>query len=179
MAVELSSLQYPIGPFRRPENPTAEQMAAWIEEIAVLPSELRAAVEGLSGEHLDTPYREGGWTVRQVVHHLADSHINAYCRVRIAATETEATIRPYDEKTWAELPDARTGPAEVSLALVEALHTRWAALARTLTPEQLRSVYHHPEHANPMVLDMTLAMYAWHGKHHVAHITSLRKRMGW
>jgi hypothetical protein len=179
MSVAEEPLKYPIGRFRRPESPTPEQVAAWIEEIATLPGELRAAVDGLTDAQLDTPYREGGWTVRQVVHHVADSHINAYCRVRIAATETEATIRPYDEKTWAELPDARTGPVYVSLALVEALHTRWAALARALTPKQLRSVYHHPEHAKPMVVDLTLAMYAWHGRHHVAHITGLRERMGW
>ncbi len=173
------SHQYPIGRFRRPESPTAEQTAGWIEEIAALPAELREAVDGLAGAQLDTPYRDGGWTLRQVVHHLADSHINAYCRIRIVATETEPTVRPYDEKTWAELPDARSGPIDVSLALIDALHTRWASLARTLTPAQLQAVYHHPEHPKPMVLDMTLAMYAWHGRHHVAHITGLRDRKGW
>ena len=173
------SLQYPIGRFRRPESPTPLQAAAWIDEIAALPAELRAAVDGLTDAQLDTPYRDGGWTVRQVVHHVADSHLNAYCRIRIAVTEPGPTIRPYDEKAWAELPDASSGPVDVSLALVEALHTRWAMLARALSPEQLGLVYHHPEHAKPMVVDATLAMYAWHGKHHVAHITSLRERKGW
>ena len=172
-------LQYPIGRFRRPENPTPEQAAVWIDEIAALPAELRAAVRNLSDAQLDTPYREGGWTLRQVVHHLADSHLNAYCRVRLAVTEDQPTVRPYDEKAWAELPDARSEPVDVSLALIEGLHVRWAALARTFTPEQLRVTYRHPDHAQPMVLDMTLAMYAWHGKHHVAHIAGLRERMGW
>jgi hypothetical protein len=179
MAVSQDDLQYPIGRFRRPDNTSAGQASAWIEEIAALPGQLRTAVEGLSGAQLDTPYRDGGWTVRQVVHHVADSHMNAYCRVRIALTEPEPTVRPYDEKAWADLPDARSGPVEASLTLVEALHARWIALARTLTPEQLRIAYRHPEHSKPMVLDTTLAMYAWHGKHHVAHITSLRERMGW
>jgi hypothetical protein len=173
------SLQYPIGRFRRPENPAPEQAAGWIDEIATLPADLRSAVKGLSEAQLDTPYREGGWTLRQVVHHVADSHLHAYCRIRFALTEPEPAIQPYNEATWAELPDARSGPIEVSLALIEALHTRWAALARTLTPEELKRVYHHPEHAKPMVVDSTLAMYAWHGKHHVAHITGLRQRMGW
>jgi hypothetical protein len=179
MAPAPDDLQYPIGRFRRPESSTPEQASAWIEEIASLPAQLRAAVEALSDAQLDTAYREGGWTVRQVVHHLADSHLNAYCRVRIALTEAEPTVRPYDEKAWAELPDASSGPVDISLNLVEALHARWAALARTLAPEQLRIVYHHPEHSKPMALDMTLAMYAWHGRHHVAHITSLRRRKGW
>lgn len=168
------SLRYPIGRFTAPANPSAEQVAAWVDQIAALPGELRAAVEGLSEEQLDTPYRAGGWTLRQVVHHVADSHLNAYCRLRIALTEKDPTVRPYDEAAWAELPDARSGPVEASLALVDALHARWAALARTLTPEQLRIVFHHPEHAKPMVVDRTLAMYAWHGKHHVAHILAAR-----
>jgi hypothetical protein len=172
-------LRYPVGDFQRPENPTPAQAAAWIAEIAALPAELRAAVTGLSEARLDTPYRDGGWTVRQVVHHIADSHLNAYCRIRLAVTENEPTIRPYDEKAWAELPDARSGPIDVSVALIDALHTRWAALASTFTTDDLRRIYHHPEHAKPMVIDSTLAMYSWHGKHHVAHITSLRERMGW
>src|SRR5690606_23591802 len=122
---------------------------------------------------LDTPYREGGWTLRQVVHHLPDSHMHAYCRVRFAVTEPDPTILPYNEAKWAELPDASSGPVAPSLALLEALHARWVALARTFTPEQLRRTYRHPEYSKPMVVDMTLAMYAWHGKHHLAHITGL------
>ena len=177
MASTQESLQYPIGRFHRPEAITPEQVAAAVEDIAALPSQLRAAVDGLNGSQLDTPYRDGGWTVRQVVHHIADSHLNANVRLRIAITEQDAAVRPYDENAWAQLPDAQSGPIDISLALVDALHARWAALARTLTAEQLQTTFHHPEYSAPQSVDATLAMYAWHGKHHVAHITSLRRRM--
>jgi len=140
---------------------------------------LRATVGGLVDAQLDTPYRAGGWTPRQVVHHLADSHINAYVRVRIVVTEPQPTVRPYDEQAWARLPDAQFGPIDVSLRLLDALHERWAALGRALTPEQLAPAYHHRAHGKPRRLDATLAEYAWHGNHHVAHVTSLRERKGW
>ena len=131
-----------------------------------------------SKEQLDTPYRPGGWTVRQVVHHLPDSHMNAYVRFRLALTENEPTIKPYEQQLWAELPDAKTADIEMSLKLFEGLHQRWVLLLRSMKPEDFHRKYIHPE-SGVNVLDNVLQLYAWHGKHHVAHITSLRKRMGW
>jgi hypothetical protein len=128
---------------------------------------------------LDTPYRPGGWTVRQVVHHLPDSHLHAYTRIKLALTEEEPTIKPYEEARWAELPDARTGPIDPSLALLESLHQRWLLLLRQLRPSDFERRFRHPEHNRMFALDETIALYAWHGRHHVAHITSLRQRMGW
>jgi len=135
-------------------------------------------VAGLSQEQIDTPYRPGGWTVRQVVHHVPDSHLNSYIRFRLALTEQEPTIKPYDEKRWAELADSRTGPMEVSLALLESLHARWVLLLRALTAADWKRTYRHPE-LGVVNLERTASLYAWHGRHHVAHITSLRQRMGW
>lgn len=148
-------------------------------EIAAAPDQLRAAVAGLSPAQLDTPYRPNGWTVRQVVHHLPDSHLNAYTRIKLALTEEEPTIKPYEEARWAELPDARTGPVELSLALLEFLHQRWLLLLRNLAAADFARQFRHPEHGRMFALDEALALYAWHGEHHVAHITSLRRRMGW
>ncbi len=179
MQPSLESLRYPVGRFEAPPGAGPERVDRWIGEIEALPAQLRRAADGLDAEQLDTPYREGGWTLRQVVHHIADSHLNANVRIRIAITEPEAAVRPYDENAWARLPDARSGPIELSLALVDALHARWSALCRSLTLEQLRTEFHHPEYEQPQVVGATLGMYAWHGKHHVAHITSLRERMGW
>ncbi|HLI30711.1 MAG TPA: putative metal-dependent hydrolase, partial [Terriglobia bacterium] len=146
-----------------------------IEEV---PARLRAAVKGLSDAQLDTPYREGGWTVRQVVHHLADSHMNSYVRFRLALTESEPTIKTYDQTRWAELRDARTAPVEPSLALLESLHKRWVLLLKSLEAADFSRTFRHPDRGT-MTLDQNLALYAWHGRHHVAHITSLRERMGW
>jgi hypothetical protein len=140
---------------------------------------MRAAVTGLSETQLDTRYRDGGWTVRQVVHHVPDSHLNAYTRLRLALTENAPTIKPYEEARWAELPDARTGPIEISLSLLEALHHRWVALLRKLGAAEGARTFLHPEHNRQITIDELIAMYAWHGEHHVAHITSLRRRMGW
>ena len=134
---------------------------------------------GLENAQLDTPYRDGGWSVRQVVHHIADSHINSIVRFKLALTEDTPTIRPYDEALWAELGDARSAPVELSLALIDALHARWAVMLRGMTAEDFKRTFHHPEHDRTFPLDRTLAMYAWHGKHHIAHITSLADRMGW
>lgn len=174
-----TDLRYPIGSFRLPDAVTLEQRTAWTTEIERLPRELRDAIEGLSAEQVETAYRPGGWTVRQVVHHLPDSHLNAYARWKLALTEETPTIKPYDEARWAELEDTRILPLEVSLRLLEALHERWVALLRSLSAEQYRRGYRHPEHGRVMSLEQALALYAWHGKHHVAQITSLRQRQGW
>jgi hypothetical protein len=150
----------------------------FIRQIEETPARLREAVGGLTLEGLETPYREGGWTIRQVVHHVPDSHLNSYVRFRLALTEDEPTIKPYMEDRWAELPDARTGPIDLSLVLLDSLHRRWVALLRSLTPEQWKRRFRHPE-LGVVPLERNLALYAWHGRHHVAHITSLRERMGW
>jgi hypothetical protein len=171
-------LQYPIGRFEwRAENSAAVRLQL-IAAIEQAPANLRAAVAGLSGAQLDTPYRPGGWTVRQVVHHVPDSHLNSYVRFRLALTEDEPTIKPYDESRWAELPDARAADVEISLALLESLHHRWVLLLRSLSSADFARSFRHPE-LGLVTLDKNLALYAWHGRHHVAHITALRTRMGW
>ncbi|MCH5585113.1 bacillithiol transferase BstA [Shimazuella sp. AN120528] len=170
--------RYPIGKFQKPAEFTSELRQQFIQTIENLPSALQDAVEGLTEEQLDTSYREGGWTVRQVVHHLADSHINSYTRFRLALTEESPTIRTYDEGKWAELPDAKHAPISSSLAVIDGLHCRWTILLRSLSPSDWEKVFLHPE-LGPMNLDITTALYAWHSEHHVAHITSLRERKGW
>jgi uncharacterized damage-inducible protein DinB len=171
--------RYPIGPFRFDGRANAELREHWIGEIAAAPGALRAAVAGLSPKQLDTSYREHGWTVRQVVHHLPDSHLNAYTRIKLALTEDEPVIKPYDEGRWAELPDVRATPVETSLTLLDCLHRRWVLLLRELRAEDFGRRFRHPEHRRSIGLDEVVAMYAWHGRHHVAQITSLRTRMGW
>jgi len=171
-------LRYPIGTHELKCVLTAEQRRAAIEEIAALPARLRAAVAGLTPEQLETPYRPGGWTVRQVVHHVPDSHMHAFLRFKLALTEDEPTIKPYAEAPTAELPDSRELPAEISLVLLDALHTRWASLLRGMRPEDFARRLNHPERGI-LTLDGMVDGYAWHGRHHVAHITSLRERMGW
>jgi uncharacterized damage-inducible protein DinB len=171
-------LSYPIGRFEWPESATAEMRARSIGEIQAAPAWFRAAVQGLTGQQLDTPYRPGGWTVRQVVHHVADSHLHSYIRFRLALTEDQPTIKPYDQDKWAELPDARTAPVETSLRLIESLHQRWVLLLRSMSDADFARTFLHPERG-VMRLDVTLAMYAWHSRHHRAHITGLRERMGW
>jgi hypothetical protein len=158
---------------------TDARRAACVARIAAAPAALRAAVAGLSDAQLDTPYRPGGWTVRQVVHHVPDSHLNAYVRIRLALTENTPTIKPYEEARWAELPDARTLPIEASLVLLEGLHVRWVALLGGLGAADGARQFHHPEHGRLITVDELIAMYAWHGEHHVAHVTSLRLRNGW
>jgi hypothetical protein len=172
-------LRYPVGQFQFDGVADQTRRRQWIDEIERAPASLRAAVAGLSAEQLDTPYRERGWTVRQVVHHVPDSHLNAYTRFKLAHTEDGPTIKPYEEARWAELPDGRSAPVELSLALLETLHQRWVLLLRQLSPADFSRHYTHPEHGRRVKLNETLAMYAWHGRHHVAHITSLRRRMGW
>jgi uncharacterized damage-inducible protein DinB len=171
-------LRYPTGHLVYPERPfTPEERRARIAVIAATPERLREAVAGLSEAQLDTPYRPGGWTVRQVVHHVPDSHANAYVRFKLALTEDEPAIRPYQEALWAQLPDS-AAPPELSLRLLEALHERWVRMLTALTPEQWARTYRHPE-SGVHTLDGLLAVYSWHGPHHVAHVTSLRRREGW
>jgi uncharacterized damage-inducible protein DinB len=174
-----SDLRFPIGKFVRPKSLKPEERTAAIEAIATTPAAMRAAVNGLTDAQLDTPYRPGGWTVRQVVHHVPDSHMNAYTRFKLALTEDVPTIKPYDEAKWAELEDGKSKLVEHSLTLLDALHARWVFLLERLTPSDFERKLNHPEWDAPMSLDSLLALYAWHGRHHVAHITSLRERSGW
>jgi len=174
-----ADLRYPIGRFEYEDGRAAERRPAWIADVAALPEQLRAAVAGLAPGQLDTPYRPGGWTVRQVVHHVPDSHLNAYTRFKLALTEPEPTIKPYDEGAWAELEDVRATPPDVSLALIDALHDRWVRLLRAMGPDDFARTFRHPDKGRALALDEALALYAWHGRHHVAHITGLRDRMAW
>ncbi|HKV11113.1 MAG TPA: bacillithiol transferase BstA [Thermoanaerobaculia bacterium] len=174
----MTDLRYPVGPFVPEKSPGDAWRQARIAEIEELPAKLRAAVQGLSPEQLGTPYRPDGWTVLQVVNHVPDSHMNGYARFRWGLTEEQPPIKLYQEALWAELPDSRTVPPEVSLALLDALHHRWVILLRSLSPEAFQRTMMHPEHG-VVDLDRLLGLYAWHGRHHTAHITSLRERMGW
>lgn len=172
-------LRYPVGRFEFGEETLSEERRdELIKQIEATPARLREAVSGLTAEQLDTPYRPGGWTVRQVVHHLPDSHLNSYVRFKLALTEREPTIKPYDEAAWADLEDSVATPVEVSLGLLESLHSRWVVLLRSLAPEDLARTFRHPE-LGSVSLGKNIALYAWHGRHHVAHITGLRERMGW
>lgn len=170
--------RYPIGKFQRDVEPTPERRREWIDAIAETPARFRAAVQGLSDEQLDTPYRDGGWTVRQLAHHVPDSHMNALIRFKLGLTEDNPLIKTYDEALWAELGDVRATPLETSLATLELVHERWVHLLRSITDEQWARTIQHPEWG-PMRLETMLALYAWHGRHHVAHVTRLRERMGW
>jgi uncharacterized damage-inducible protein DinB len=170
--------RYPIGNFAMPAEITAALRQTAIEQIAAAPANIRAAVKALTDQQLDTPYREGGWTVRQVVHHVADSHVNAYIRLRLALTETEPPIKAYQEADWARLEDAQHAPVEISLKLLEPLHDRWVRLLRTVTPEQFARPLRHSE-AGLKNVDWLLFLYAWHSRHHTAHITELRKQKNW
>jgi uncharacterized damage-inducible protein DinB len=179
MATEAHALdpRYPIGKLERVSALSPDERRIAIEQIAQAPGLLSAAVAGLTPEQLDTPYRDGGWTVRQVVHHIADSHMNAYVRFKLALTEQEPTIKRYDEKLWAELPDSKA-PVEISLALLTALHQRWVPLLRAMKPEDFARTLRHSE-MGLVTLDGNLRIYSWHGRHHTAHVTSLRARKGW
>ena len=174
----MSDPRFPIGKFSFPGSVTEADRAAFISDIEQAPAKLRAAVTGLSAQQLDTPYRDGGWTVRQVAHHVPDSHMNAYVRYKLALTEDVPTIKPYEEARWANLADTKSTPIEVSLVLLENLHDRWVRLLRSLGPEDWKREFRHPE-MGVVSLERNLALYAWHSKHHVAHITELRKKMGW
>ena len=177
--VQESDLRYPVGKFNWDAPINDSDLPMLIAAIAETPGDLREAVAGLSPDQLATRYRPGGWTVKQVVHHVPDSHMNAYTRFKLALTEDEPTIKPYDEAAWAELPDSRKVPIAVSLDLLDALHLRWVALLRSMDPADFNRGLRHPEHGRVFTLKQMLGLYAWHGRHHVAHITSLKKREGW
>ena len=174
-----TELRYPVGKFDFDAPVNEADYPKLIAAIAETPVALRSAVAGLTRDQLETRYRPGGWTVKQVVHHVPDSHLNAYTRFKLALTENEPTIKPYDEAAWAELADSRKVPIEVSLDLLDALHLRWVALLRSLDSDDLNRGLRHPEHDRVLTLKQMLGLYAWHGRHHVAHITSLKKREGW
>ena len=170
--------RYPVGKFPSPKVITAADRTGWINEIEAAPAQLRAALAGLTAEQLDTPYREGGWTLRQVAHHVPDSHMNAFIRIKLALTETEPVIKPYDEAAWALLGDVAATPVETSLMLLEVLHNRWVVLLRGMSETDWQRCYVHPD-MGKIALERALAIYAWHGRHHVAHVTELRKNKGW
>ena len=174
----MEDLRFPVGRYQRPASLTPTERRAAIDAIVAAPDNLRAAVHGLDDARLDTPYRPDGWTVRQVVHHVPDSHMNAFIRFQLALTEDRPTIKPYDEAAWANLEDARTTPIETSLALLDCLHDRWVRVLRAMSPSDFSRELNHPENGI-MNLDQVLALYDWHGRHHVAHVTALRQRSGW
>jgi hypothetical protein len=174
----VEDLRFPIGKFVWPEGVTAEERGAFIDRISRQPARLRAAVAGLNEAQLYTPYREGGWSVRQVIHHIPDSHMNSFIRFKLALTEDEPLIKPYEEQLWAALYDVAATPVEVSLALLENLHARWVILLRGLTEADWKRTFRHPA-IGLISLESNLALYAWHGDHHIAHVSGLRARMGW
>jgi len=178
MNSDLDKLKYPIGKFKI-ENIRVEDYPLLIERIAALPAKIRATVANLSDKQLDTLYREGGWTLRQVVHHLPDSHINAYIRFKLAITEDNPTIRPYFEDRWAECEEAKFGPLEDSLNLLDSVHKRWVSFLISLKPEDFERTYYHPAQDKKYALSEVLSMYVWHGEHHLAHITETKKINGW
>jgi uncharacterized damage-inducible protein DinB len=174
-----ADLRYPVGKFTAPTAPhSSAERRALIEHIAATPARMREAVAGLNEQQLETPYREGGWTVRQVVHHVPDSHMNAYTRMKLALTEEQPAIKPYDEAAWAKLNDVKATPIETSLMLLETLHVRFDTILTAMTDADFARTLLHPEHG-VVTLDWLIALYAWHGRHHFAHITSLRQRSGW
>ena len=174
----LDALRYPVGKFQPIPTGTKDDRARWIDEIARAPEILAGLVQGLTPAQLGTPYREGGWTVAQTVNHVADSHINAYIRTRFVLTEDDFTVKPYAEAKWAMLADAAALDVSPSIALLRALHTRWVMLLRAITPEQFVKPFTHPE-SGPMTLDKLIQLYEWHGRHHAAHIRTLKARNGW
>jgi len=176
--MDLEKLKYPIGRYQVERNIDKTAIKNWINEIEMLPQKLSEAVKGLSEKQLQTPYRPEGWTVQQVVHHIADSHMNSYIRFKLALTEDKPIIKPYDEKLWAELPDSKLFDSNVSLTLIDSLHKRWTTLLKQLNNKELDKEFLHPE-SGMKKLNETICHYAWHGNHHLAHITSLRQRMNW
>ena len=174
----LESLRYPIGRFVPPAAPGADEVNAWIDDIRTLPARLRALVEPFTDAQLDTPYRPDGWTARQVVHHVADSHVNSFVRFKWALTEDAPVIKAYFEERWALLPDTLHAPVSLSLDLLDALHARWCVLLEGLGPEQLERTFLHPD-SGPVRLDANIGIYAWHGRHHLAHVEELARREGW
>lgn len=172
-------LRFPIGEFEIPSVITSKQIEDWINDIAVFPQHLSESVKDLSNDQLDTAYRPNGWTIRQVVHHCADSHMNSLIRFKLALTENNPTIKPYDEAQWAELSDSKTSPIQPSLQIINGLHERWVILLKSLTEGDLTKVFTHPEHRKTFSIAETIGLYAWHGRHHLAHITTLKQRKNW
>lgn len=170
--------RYPIGKYE-PQPFSEKQKKEWLDDIKFLPLALENAILNLDASQFDTPYRDGGWTVKQVVHHVADSHINAYCRFKLGLTEDNPTIRPYDQELWAQMPDSQNVPVNVSITLLHAVHTRWMEILRNITDADFDRTIFHPEHKKQMTLWYLLGMYAWHGRHHTAHVTALREKMKW
>lgn len=179
MSPSLEQLKYPIGHYLPPDPIPESLIKTWISEIQSLPAALESALAGMTDTQLDTPYRPGGWTVRQLVHHLADSHVNAHCRLRLALTEDGPTIKPYEQDEWAELADVKNMPVVHSLNILTGLHARWAFLLKNLSSSQFQRVFVHPEYQKTYSIGEMTGLYAWHGKHHLAHITELKKRNGW
>lgn len=175
----VEQLSYPIGQFVFNTNANEQETRNWIADIELLPGQLKNAVKGLRDAQLDTPYRDGGWTVRQVVHHVADSHMNAYIRFKLALTEDSPIIKPYNEKLWAELDDSKYLSIEISLSLIESLHIRWVYVLKKIQPADYSRTVFHPESKREMSVKFLMNLYSWHGKHHTAHITSLRNRNKW
>ncbi len=171
-------LRYPIGKWVRQPSVDADACATMIQQVAAAPAALAAAVTGLTDAQLDTPYRPEGWTPRQIVHHIADSHMNAYIRFKLGITEDNPTIKPYQEARWAETVDGKSAPIDASLAIIDGIHRRWVQFLRSLDGQAFARTVQHPERG-PMTLVDLLQLYAWHGRHHTAHITGLRQRMGW
>ena len=178
-APDLELQRYPVGRFSYPTCVSQADMRNWIRTLEELPASLRQAVKGLNEEQLDTAYRENGWTIRQVVHHIPESHMNAYIRFKLALTEDNPTIRPYMEDRWAALSDDKTAAVDVSLDLTDALHRRWVLLLNMMTPADFARTYYHPENKVTKPLSEILCLYEWHSRHHLAHITDLKKRKGW
>lgn len=175
----LDQLRYPIGKYNAPQKIKKSEVKRWIKEIDKLPKKLKDAVKNLSDEQLDTPYRQGGWTIRQVIHHLADSHMNSYTRLKLALTEENPTIKPYEQAKWAELTDGKTLPIKFSVDLLKNLHKRWVTILKTLDKDQLKRTFFHPDKQRNIPLDEFIGLYAWHSNHHLAHIENLKKTKGW
>lgn len=177
--MDIEQLKYPRGQMEVRSNPSAAEVEAWLRELESFPAQWRAALQDLSDEQLDTPYRPGGWTVRQLAHHVPDSHVQAYIRTNWTLTEERPTIKPYDQDAWSKLEYYRTAPIASSLDFVDLVHKRWLAILRALSPAQWKREYVHPEHNRSFALDELIQVYAWHSRHHLAHVTSLRQRNGW
>lgn len=177
--MNIEELKYPIGKFEKPNEVTGEMLQSYISVIAAFPNKIRKEVEALNDSQLDTPYRPDGWTIRQVVNHCADSHMNSLMRLKLTLTEENPTIKPYMEALWAELADSKTMPIEPALKMIEGIHARWTALLNTLTKEQMQRTFVHPQYGITYRLDQNTGMYAWHCNHHLAHITTLKKSKGW
>jgi len=177
--MNIETLKYPIGKFQRPADLSPDRVAEWVNDIEQLPQQLRASIAGFSEEQINTPYRPEGWTVRQLIHHIADSHMNSYIRYRWTLTEDNPTIKAYHQSAWGDLPDCKSEPVEVSLSILEGVHQRWVTLLKSFGPAEWKRTFFHPESEQQFTLDLNTAIYSWHGKHHLAHIEALKNRKGW